>query len=187
MTEHQAERAQLSTDIDAAALQKAEEYIEQEEGAANKFRGALAVFVTPGGGGDVGFHLYTAYAIVPTQTLRRCTCLRAVSLLPGVPGRAALSPPRDVVGLARGAAGGRVRSPMPCLGGDDFTDRNTSPLPWDIFFGVALILLILEAMRRTAGWIMPVICLAFLAYALFGPYLPRPGPTRATTWAAWSA
>jgi TRAP-type uncharacterized transport system fused permease subunit len=60
------------------------------------------------------------------------------------------------------------------MGGDDITDRNTSPLPWDIFFGIALIGLVLEAMRRTAGWIMPVICLAFVAYALFGPWLPAP-------------
>src|SRR5215213_10711837 len=70
MAEHQAERAQLSADIDAAALQKAEEYIEQEEGAANKFRGALAVFVTLAAVLMSAFHLYTAYAIVPTQTLR---------------------------------------------------------------------------------------------------------------------
>jgi TRAP transporter 4TM/12TM fusion protein len=34
--------------------------------------------------------------------------------------------------------------------------------------------LVLEAMRRTSGWIMPVICLAFLAYALAGPWLPAP-------------
>jgi TRAP-type uncharacterized transport system fused permease subunit len=73
------------------------------------------------------------------------------------------------------------------MGGDDLTDRNTSPLPWDIFFGVALIVLVLEAMRRTAGWIMPVICLAFLAYALAGPCCRRRGRTRATTSAGWSA
>ncbi|MEO7151314.1 MAG: TRAP transporter fused permease subunit, partial [Burkholderiaceae bacterium] len=60
------------------------------------------------------------------------------------------------------------------LGGDDFTDRNTSPLPWDIFFGVALIAMVLEAMRRTNGWIMPVITSCFILYALFGPYLPAP-------------
>jgi TRAP transporter 4TM/12TM fusion protein len=59
-------------------------------------------------------------------------------------------------------------------GGDDLTDRNTMPLPMDIFFGLALMLLVLEAMRRTAGWIMPVICLGFLAYALAGPLLPAP-------------
>src|SRR3569832_1367788 len=32
----------------------------------------------------------------------------------------------------------------------------------------------MEAMRRTNGWIMPVITSAFIAYALFGPYLPAP-------------
>jgi TRAP transporter 4TM/12TM fusion protein len=59
-------------------------------------------------------------------------------------------------------------------GGDDFTDRNTMPEAWDIFFGIVLIGLILEAMRRTNGWIMPVITLGFIAYALVGPWLPAP-------------
>ena len=59
-------------------------------------------------------------------------------------------------------------------GGDDFTDRNTSPETWDIVLGVTLIALILEAMRRTSGWVMPVVSLAFLAYALAGPWLPAP-------------
>jgi len=59
-------------------------------------------------------------------------------------------------------------------GGDDFTDRNTSPAPWDIAFGIALILLVLEAMRRTTGWVMPIVTSCFIAYALFGPVLPAP-------------
>lgn len=70
-------------------------------------------------------------------------------------------------------------------GGDDF-DRNTSPNPWDVAFGLGLILLVMEAMRRTNGWIMPVITSAFIAYALFGPY-PNPGHTRATNSTVWSA
>src|SRR5215212_915886 len=70
MSDHQAERAQLSADIDAAALQKAEEYIEQEEGAANKLKGRLAIFITLTAVVMSAFHLYTAYAIVPTQPLR---------------------------------------------------------------------------------------------------------------------
>jgi TRAP transporter 4TM/12TM fusion protein len=37
-----------------------------------------------------------------------------------------------------------------------------------------LIFMVLEAMRRTNGWIMPVITSCFLAYALFGPFLPAP-------------
>ena len=35
-------------------------------------------------------------------------------------------------------------------------------------------MLLLEATRRTTGWIVPVISLAFIAYAYFGPYLPPP-------------
>ncbi|MCY7320033.1 MAG: TRAP transporter fused permease subunit, partial [Ramlibacter sp.] len=60
------------------------------------------------------------------------------------------------------------------VGGDDFNDRNTTPNPWDIFFGIALILLVLEAMRRTTGWIMPAVTSVFVLYALFGAYLPAP-------------
>src|SRR3569832_1276665 len=51
-------------------LAKAEEFIEQEEGAANKFRGALAVFVTLVAVAMSVFHLYAAAWIVPTQDLR---------------------------------------------------------------------------------------------------------------------
>ena len=42
-------------------------------------------------------------------------------------------------------------------GGDDFFDRSIVPNDWDIVFGVALVLLILEAMRRTTGWILPFV------------------------------
>jgi len=57
-------------------------------------------------------------------------------------------------------------------GGDDFWDRNTSPDNWDIFFGVLLILMILEGMRRASGWIIPGVVVAFLLYAMFGEHLP---------------
>ena len=40
-------------------------------------------------------------------------------------------------------------------------------------FGVALIALVMEAMRRTTGWIMPAVTGAFVLYALFGAYLPQ--------------
>lgn len=56
--------------ISEEALQKAEEFIEAEEGAANKLRGWLGVLVTTLAVVMSVFHLYTAYAIVPTQTLR---------------------------------------------------------------------------------------------------------------------
>ena len=59
-------------------------------------------------------------------------------------------------------------------GGDDFTDRATSPTQLDTVLGIIFIVLLLEATRRTTGWIVPVISLAFIAYSYFGPYLPQP-------------
>src|SRR4030095_6519241 len=57
-------------------------------------------------------------------------------------------------------------------GGDDIWDRNTLPTPADVFFGVAFVLLVLEACRRTSGWIMLFVISLFLAYAFVGPWLP---------------
>jgi TRAP transporter 4TM/12TM fusion protein len=174
MTDHQAERAQPGADIDAAALHKAEEYIEQEEGAANKLKGWLAAFVTLVAVVMSGYHLYSAYEIVPAQTLR-AVHLAFVLFLCFLVFPVARRYRHRIMWWDWAAALLAIAVTFYLLqGGDDLTDRNTSPLPWDIFFGVALMALVLEAMRRTSGWIMPVICLAFLGYALAGPWLPAP-------------
>ncbi len=57
---------------------------------------------------------------------------------------------------------------------EDFIYRAVTPEMWDKVLGVAFILLILEATRRSSGWIMPVTCVIFLLYAYFGPLLPPP-------------
>jgi len=57
---------------------------------------------------------------------------------------------------------------------EDFIYRAVTPERWDMIFGVIFILLILEATRRSSGWIMPVTCLVFLVYAYVGPWLPSP-------------
>jgi len=47
------------------------------------------------------------------------------------------------------------------------------PLTWtDLILGVVAIVLVLEATRRTLGWTLVVMTLAFIAYALVGPYMP---------------
>ena len=166
--------AKVQSVIDSEKLKKAEEFIEEEEGAANKFTGWLAAFLTFAAVVMSVFHLYTAYAIVPTQTLRPVHVgfvLFLSFLLFPLSSRfrhrimwwdciASLMAIGIVVYLI--------------MGGDDFTDRNTSPNGWDIFFGVMLIGLVMEAMRRINGWIMPAITMAFVLYALFGAYLPQP-------------
>ncbi|MFO1327925.1 MAG: TRAP transporter fused permease subunit [Rubrivivax sp.] len=156
------------------ALHKAEAYIEAEEGAANRLGGAIGVFVTLAAVAMSLFHLYTAYAIVPTQTLRPVHVGWVLALTFLLFPAAARW--RHRVGWWDWVAAALSIAVVVYLiqGGDDFTDRNTSPLPWDIAFGIALMVLVLEAMRRTGGWVMPVVTLAFVAYALAGPLLPPP-------------
>ena len=160
--------------VSEQALHKAEEFIEAEEGAANKLKGGLGAFVTALAFVMSAFHLYTAYAIVPTQTLRPVHVGFVLFLCFLVFPVAARFRHRVMWWDFAAAALSVAVAAYLILGGDDITDRNTSPNPWDIAFGVALIVLVLEAMRRTNGWIMPIITSAFLLYALFGPLLPAP-------------
>ncbi len=156
------------------ALLKAEEFIEAEEGAANKLKGWLKVFIVAVAVVMSAFHLYTAYAIVPTQTLRPVHVGFVLFLCFLMFPVAARFRHRIMWWDWLAAAASIAVVVYLLMGGDDITDRNTSPNPLDIVFGLALIGLVLEAMRRTNGWIMPIITSAFIAYALLGPYLPAP-------------
>ena len=51
---------------------------------------------------------------------------------------------------------------------DELVRRAARPETLDVLFGLAAIALVLEATRRTTGWALPAICLAFLLYAFFG-------------------
>jgi TRAP-type uncharacterized transport system fused permease subunit len=55
---------------------------------------------------------------------------------------------------------------------DDFARRVVRPTRLDVVLGVVAVLLVLEATRRTVGWVLPAICLAFVASAMFGGLLP---------------
>src|SRR5262245_28537017 len=56
--------------ISDEALRKAEEFVEQEEGASNRLTGWAATLVTTIAVTMSLFHLYAAYDIIPTQPLR---------------------------------------------------------------------------------------------------------------------
>jgi TRAP transporter 4TM/12TM fusion protein len=51
-------------------------------------------------------------------------------------------------------------------------ERIGSPNTRDVVFGLALTVLLLEASRRVIGPALPVIAIAFSAYAFLGPYMP---------------
>jgi TRAP transporter 4TM/12TM fusion protein len=55
---------------------------------------------------------------------------------------------------------------------DELFRRAAEPNGLDIAAGVISVLLVLEATRRTVGWILPAICLAFIAFAYLGGLIP---------------
>ena len=174
MTSAQSSGALSEHQVSQASLAKAEEFIEAEEGAANKFKGWMALLLTCLAVGMSVFHLYTAYAIVPTQVLPPLH-VAMVLFLCFLMFPIATRFRHRIMWWDWIAAALSVAVVWYLIqGGDDFTDRNTLPNSLDVFFGICLIVLVLEGMRRTNGWVMPVITLAFMAYALAGPILPAP-------------
>ena len=57
----------------------------------------------------------------------------------------------------------------PLVDFSSFIYRAATPSPIDVVLGVGAIAVVLEATRRTVGWILPVTAATFLVYALNGP------------------
>ena len=160
--------------ISDEGLRQAETYVRAEEGTKNRLSGWVGKIVTAIAVAMTLFHLWAAYDIVPTQQLRYIhvafVLLLSFLLFPiayrfrnqirfwdAIPAMAGIG----IIAYA-------------LHGGEDFTDRATSPDQLDVVLGLTFIALVLEAARRTTGPIMPIVGLLFIAYALFGPYLPAP-------------
>ncbi|VEG53053.1 TRAP transporter, 4TM/12TM fusion protein [Mycolicibacterium aurum] len=69
-----------------------------------------------------------------------------------------------VLPLSIGSGGG---------GYNAFLDRQGLLEPTDVVMGTLLLVLILEACRRTTGWALPIVCAVFLAYGYYGGLLPQ--------------
>ena len=63
----------------------------------------------------------------------------------------------------------------PIVDFDQFVYRAATPNGLDILFGSVTTLLVLEATRRTVGWILPVTAIAFLLYGHYGAWLELVG------------
>ncbi len=50
--------------------------------------------------------------------------------------------------------------------------RQGAPWGLEVFLGSVLLVTVLEIARRTIGFVLPLIILVFMSYALFGPYMP---------------
>jgi TRAP transporter 4TM/12TM fusion protein len=168
------DKTEPSPEISTEALKQAEALVEQEEGATHRFRGPWGVAITALAVVMTLFHLYAAISTVDQQTLREVHVGFALTMIfllfPLVPGLRNRFSPFDL-GLA---AAGIYAIWYMWSGGDDFLDRAVSPDRQDLIVGGILIVLVLEATRRTTGWVMPVLCGLFWLYAMLGASLPAP-------------
>ncbi|MGZ5112089.1 MAG: TRAP transporter permease [Usitatibacter sp.] len=155
-------------------IRKVEEFIEEEEGSFNRYRGWLVPFLTAIAVASSAFHLYAAKEIVQTDLLREIhvgiVLFLSFMMFPIAKRFRHRLMWWDVV-FALVSVAAIV---WMIYNGDDFTDRNTNPTTWDEIFGIALIALVIEATRRTTGWVMPIVIGGFLIYAFVGPWLPAP-------------
>jgi TRAP transporter 4TM/12TM fusion protein len=166
--------AQTEAEGIPGGVEKAQALVEREEGATNRLRGWLGASVAAVAVAMSVFHLYAAYGIVPAYVLRPVHLAFALVLVfllyPAVPRlRDRIMPWDWLFAAAALAAIGYI-----VWGGDELAERATFPEQWDVIVAVGLVVLLLEATRRTSGWIMLAVLLLFLAYALFGSELPAP-------------
>ncbi len=134
--------------------------------------GRLAAF------GCAGLSLYALYwvvAIVPPQVYRPSFLLVALVLafLCAPARRGATSAPTRIdIALAVLAV---ISLGWPLLDHKALPYRAATPTNVDLVLGCVAVLLVLEATRRTVGWILPATASAFIVYAFAGPWLDAIG------------
>ena len=155
-------------------LRKAEAFIEEEEGPSRRLTGKVETFITIVAVAMSLIHLYAAAGIIMTQILRGIHLMFVLFLtflvFPSLKRFRNRILWYDYLLSILGVA----VIVYTFLDFEEFIYRSVTPTSWDMFFGVLLIALVLEAVRRTTNWILPVVAGSFLIYAYVGPLLPSP-------------
>ena len=156
-------------------LEAAQQFVQEEAGPRRDLSGALGALVTTIAVAMSLLFLYWAWASVTAQVLRLVFLGFALTLsflvypIHRSTDRQRIPWHDWLLALASIAA---VAYPLSDF--EEFIYRAALPTQLDQIFGALTILLVLEATRRTTGWVLPVVAIAFLAYARFGAYLPPP-------------
>lgn len=131
------------------------------------FTAALAV-------GTALYHIYTAYYGAPFALLFRNIHWMLIAVLIFMFFPAVQRSPRDRptfldIILALGSI---VIGMYVILNFDAIAGRAGAPITADIVLGAILVVIVMEAGRRTVGWPIVIIALLFLVYAYFGQAMP---------------
>ncbi|MBI4280104.1 MAG: TRAP transporter permease, partial [Armatimonadetes bacterium] len=157
-----------------AALQKAEELVEEFEGGMRRLAGTAGMFTTAVAVAMSLYHLYatqTTYVQQIHRTLHLLLVLFLAFLLypAGPRWRARIHWTDVALALLSVVALGYVFTDF-----EAFIYRTVTPNAWDLLFGTLTVLLVIEATRRTVGRALALLVVGFLLYAFVGPWLPPP-------------
>ncbi len=127
------------------------------------------------------YHYYTAGFGIPQATVHRGLHLAATTFLVFMSfsafGRQQVARgPLTLLGLPLvdwllAVAGAAAALYVPWIY-DQLAFRVGNPTTTDVLMGTTLIVVLLEAVRRSMGWPLPVIAILFMAYAYFGQHMP---------------
>ena len=128
------------------------------------------------------YALYWVVAIVDPYVYRFTFLLitLALTFLEGPPSASAVGPVLADRSERMGASGRTILNYLwialavaallwPLSDVEAFIYRAATPTAIDLAMGIAAILVVLEATRRTTGWVLPVVAIVFLVYAYYGP------------------
>ncbi len=174
-----ADRSDLEKEIISAARQ--EEIIEELEAPTRKFTGPLWYVVTALSVACSLFALYTAISPAMTQLVRGVHVLFVLMLTFLYYPAIRRNKSRGLVFDLLLALLSLIALAYPFLDFEPFIYRVATPTALDLGMGIVTILLVLEATRRSTGMALPLLVLACIAYAFWGPLLPDPWAHRGYT------
>ena len=147
----------------------------EPEAAARQLSGRLSLLATTLATGLSLYALYWVIAVIQPQIYRVSFLLLALVLsfllFPAVKGSRRSVTRLDWLLIAVTV----VALAWPIVDFGTFAYRAAEPNGFDIVFGTLTIVVVLEATRRTVGWILPATAAAFLFYGYFGPLFDRLG------------
>lgn len=155
------------TQNENSAVESAEHIPAWGSGAGAKILFAIAVAFSV-------FQLWTsAYSPLPSQVVRSVHVGFLLLLLFGLYANASTAAAKRAA-LWLAAIVAFALSLYHWIFYEDLVVRAGEPNTLDIVIGILVIALVFWAGKKMMGWTLPLICAIFLAYGLFGQYLPHP-------------
>ncbi len=159
---------------EALSEDRAQEIIEQfeGEGQARRLGGRWGYVATAIAVGLSVYALYATQATIPAQVYRTSFLGAALVLTFLLYPFSQRGRGRVGVGDLLLAGASLAVTLYPVLDYQEFVYRAARPTTLDVAMGTILILLILEATRRTVGWILPIVSVVLILYGVYGYLLP---------------